>query len=113
MKRWVGRLGSDGRQGPNWFLREKDFEIVDRLVDIAREKGVTPAQVALAWILSKDAITTPIVGISKMEHLEQAVAALEIELSMEKVAYLEELYQPRNLIGHFGGQPMAGDRQNI
>ena len=46
-----------------------------------------------------------------MEHLEQAVEALEIELSMEETECLEELYQPRNLIGHHGGQPMAGDKQ--
>ena len=51
------------------------------------------------------------IEVSKMEHLEQAVAVLEIELSMEETEYLEELYQPRNLIGHHGGQPMAGDKQ--
>ncbi len=94
-----------------WFLREKDFEIIDRLVEVAREKGATPAQIALAWVFSKDVITTPIVGVSKMEHLEQAVEALDIELSNEETDYLEELYQPRNLIGHHGGQPMAGDKQ--
>jgi hypothetical protein len=48
----------------------------------------------------------------KMEHLEQAAEALEIELSTEETEYLEELYQPRNFIGHHGGQPMAGGRQD-
>ena len=72
----------------------------------------TPAQIALAWILSKDVITTPIVGISKPEHLEQAVESLDIELSREDHDYLEALYQPRHLIGHYGGKPMAGDHQD-
>ena len=103
---------ASGADIQHWFLREKDFEILDRLVDVAREKGVAPAQIALAWVLSKEVITTPIVGISKMEHLEQAVEALEIKLSGEEVAYLEELYQPRDLIGHYGGQPMPGDKKD-
>ena len=47
-----------------------------------------------------------------MDHLEQAVEALEIELSIEETNYLEELYQPRDIIGHHGGQPMAGDKQD-
>jgi aryl-alcohol dehydrogenase-like predicted oxidoreductase len=95
----------------HWFLREQDFVIADRVAEVAREKGVSPAQIALAWVLSKAVITTPIVGVTKMEHLEQAVEAIEINLSEEEVAYLEELYQPRELVGHYGGQPMAGDRQ--
>ena len=85
---------------------------MDRLVEDAQEKGATPAQIALSWVSSKKVIKTPIVGISKMEHLEQAVEALDIELTQEDVEYLEELYQPRELIGHFGGQPMAGDKQD-
>lgn len=102
------RAGGEDIQ--HWFLREKDFEIIDRLVKVAQKKGATPAQIALAWVFSKNFISTPIVGVSKMEHLEQAVEALEIELSSEETEYLEELYQPRELIGHHGGQPMAGDK---
>ena len=95
----------------HWFLRDKDFEIVDRLIEVAEQKKVKPAQIALAWLFSKEVITTPVVGISKMEHLEQAVEALDIELTQEDQEYLEELYQPRELIGHYGGMPAAGDRQ--
>ena len=94
----------------HWFLRDQDFVIVDRVVEVAREKGVSPAQIALAWVLSKAVITTPIVGVTRIEHLEQAVEAIEIDLSEEEVDYLEEMYQPRELVGHYGGQPMAGDR---
>jgi aryl-alcohol dehydrogenase (NADP+) len=100
-----------GKDLQHWFLRERDFMIADRVAEVAQAKGASPAQIALAWVLSKAVITTPIVGISKMAHLEQAVEALEIELSAEEVAYLEELYQPRDLVGHYGGQPAAGDRQ--
>lgn len=100
---------ASGKDIQHWFLREKAFEIIDRLIEVAHEKKTTPAQVALAWVFSKEVITTPIVGISKAEHLEQAIEALDIELSKEETAYLEELYQPRNLIGHYGGEPMAGD----
>jgi aryl-alcohol dehydrogenase (NADP+) len=103
---------SSGKDIQHWFLREKDFVIIDRLIEVAQEKGTTPAQIALAWVFSKEVITTPIVGISKMEHLEQAVEALDIELSSEEIGYLEELYQPRELIGHYGGEPMAGDKES-
>jgi 1-deoxyxylulose-5-phosphate synthase len=100
---------ASGKDIQHWFLREKDFEIIDRLVEVAHEKKATPAQIALAWVFSKESITTPIVGVSKMEHLEQAIEALDIELSKETTAYLEELYQPRHLIGHYGGEPISGD----
>ncbi len=100
---------ASGEDIQHWFLREADFEIIDRLVEVAHTKKATPAQIALAWVLSREIITTPIVGVSKVEHLEQAIEALDIELSKEEAAYLEELYQPRELIGHFGGVPMAGD----
>jgi 1-deoxyxylulose-5-phosphate synthase len=103
---------SASRDIQHWFLRESDFKIIDRVVEVAQQKKTSPAQVALAWVLSKDVITTPIVGVSRVEHLEQAVEALDMELSMEESRYLEELYQPRELIGHFGGEPMAGDNKD-
>lgn len=102
---------SSGSDIQHWFLREQDFKIIDRLVEVAQEKGATPAQIALAWTLANEVIITPIVGVSKMAHLEQAVEAIDIELTIEEKDYLEELYQPRALIGHYGGDPMAGDLQ--
>jgi aryl-alcohol dehydrogenase-like predicted oxidoreductase len=65
------------------------------LTTVARARGVSNMQVALAWLLSKPVVTAPIVGATKMAHLEQAVSALEIELSAAEIAALEELYQPR------------------
>jgi len=82
------------------YYQDTDFEIVDRVVDLAGRRGVTPAQIALAWLLHQDGISAPIIGASKMPHLEQAVAALEIELSEDERAYLEELYQPHPVLGH-------------
>ena len=82
------------------YYQEADFQIVDRVVDLAGRRGVTPAQIALAWLLHQEGVTAPIIGASKMPHLEQAVAALEIELSEDERAYLEELYQPHIVLGH-------------
>jgi aryl-alcohol dehydrogenase-like predicted oxidoreductase len=82
------------------YYQETDFAVVERLVDLAQRRGVTPAQVALAWLLGQPGVTAPIIGASKMPHLEQAVAALEISLSPEERAYLEEPYQPHPVLGH-------------
>ena len=77
-----------------------DFDIVDRVGEIATARGVSNAQVALAWMLEKPYITAPIIGASKMQHLEDAIAALELKLTPEEVVKLEELYQPHPISGH-------------
>ena len=77
-----------------------DFDIVDRVGEIAIIRGVSNAQVALAWMLEKPYITAPIIGASKMQHLEDAIAALEVKLTAEEVTKLEELYQPHPISGH-------------
>ncbi len=82
------------------YYAEGDFAIVDRVSALAERYGVTNAQIALAWLLHKPGVTSPIVGASKMPHLEQAVAALEIGLSDEDIATLEEPYQPHWVLGH-------------
>lgn len=82
------------------YYREDDFAVVDRVVSVANERGCTPAQVALAWMLHRPGITSPIIGASKIEHLEQAVAAVDFELSPEEMAFLEEPYQPHPVLGH-------------
>jgi aryl-alcohol dehydrogenase (NADP+) len=84
----------------NMYYRESDFDVVGRVVHLAEQRGVSPAQVALAWLLHKPAVSAPIIGASKLPHLEQAVAALEISLSTEEILYLEELYQPHPVLGH-------------
>ncbi|HEY8285012.1 MAG TPA: aldo/keto reductase [Chloroflexota bacterium] len=81
------------------YYQDTDFTVVERVVTLAERHGVSPAQVAIAWILRQPGITAPIVGASKMPHLEQAVAALEVVLSDEDRAYLEEPYQPHPVLG--------------
>lgn len=82
------------------YTRENDRAIAARVSDIAEARGIANAQVALAWMLSKPIITAPIVGASKSHHLEDAVAALDVQLSAEEIAQLEELYQPHPVLGH-------------
>jgi 1-deoxyxylulose-5-phosphate synthase len=81
------------------YYADSDFDVVDRVVEVAQARGVTPAQIALAWILAKPGVTSPIVGASKMEHLEQAVAALDLALSEDDVRRLEEPYRPHDVLG--------------
>ena len=85
--------------GQKLYSAEGDFAIVDRLTEVADEKGLPNAQVALAWLLSKSAVTAPIIGASKPGHLEDAVAALSVQLSTEDIQRLEELYQPHPVLG--------------
>jgi aryl-alcohol dehydrogenase (NADP+) len=77
-----------------------DVAIADRAADLARRKGVKPAQIALAWVLSKPGITAPIVGASKLSQLDDAIAAIGMKLDGEDVRFLEECYQPHPVLGH-------------
>jgi 1-deoxyxylulose-5-phosphate synthase len=85
-----------------WYGRPEDFDVVDRLNEVAGECGAPPAQVALAWLLHKPGVTAPIVGATKVGHLEDALAATELELSPDEIARLEEAYRPNRVLGHGG-----------
>ncbi|GGJ54531.1 aldo/keto reductase [Deinococcus roseus] len=78
---------------------EADYQIAERVSEVAERLGVSASQVAIAWMLSRPGITAPIVGASKMPHLEQAIAALDVQLSAEDIASLQEPYQPRAVAG--------------
>ncbi|MFW5943492.1 MAG: aldo/keto reductase [Chloroflexota bacterium] len=82
------------------YYRENDFDVVQRVVETASERGVTPAQVALAWLLHQPGVNAPIIGATRMQHLEEAIEATEIALSEEEMAYLEEPYRPHPVLGH-------------
>ncbi|MCK5314732.1 MAG: aldo/keto reductase [Anaerolineales bacterium] len=82
------------------YYRDTDFDVVARVVDLAERRDVKPAQIALAWLLHQEGVTAPIIGASKMFHLEDAIAVLDIELSEKDVDYLEEPYQPHPVLGH-------------
>ena len=76
------------------YYADSDFRIVDHVVAIAEERGVSPAQVALAWVIQQPGVTAPIVGASKMPQLDEAIAALDVTLSSEERRRLEEPYEP-------------------
>jgi 1-deoxyxylulose-5-phosphate synthase len=82
------------------YTSDNDREIAGRLEELSNRRGVPMAQLALAWLLSKPAVTAPIIGASKRGHLEDAVAALEVQLSPEEVTFLEELYLPHPVKDH-------------
>lgn len=78
---------------------EADKAVVDRVAEVARKRGVSLAQVALAWVLAKPEVSAPIVGASKPGHLDDALAALELKLGAEEIARLEEPYAPHAVVG--------------
>jgi len=80
------------------FFRPEDFDVVERTVEIAKEKGVTVSQIALAWLLHKG-VCAPIIGATKVEHLEDAVGSLDVKLSPDDMKRLEEPYKPHRIIG--------------
>jgi len=82
------------------YYQEDDFAVLDRLLEVSRDLGRKPAEVALAWLLSAPGVTAPIVGSTRVEHLDQAAAALEIRLSPEDIARLEAPYRPHGVVGH-------------
>jgi aryl-alcohol dehydrogenase-like predicted oxidoreductase len=85
--------------GDSLYTPEVDFAVVDRASEVAADRGVPTAQVALAWLLHKPGVTAPIVGATKAEHLDDALAAEELALSDEEITRLEEPYVPHNVSG--------------
>jgi aryl-alcohol dehydrogenase-like predicted oxidoreductase len=79
---------------------DADFDVVDAVKAVASERGLPPAQIALAWLLSKPVVTAPIVGATKIGHLEDALAAVDVTLDEKEIARLEEPYQPHQVLGH-------------
>ena len=86
--------------GNSLYFRDEDFVVAERVAEVAKQRGVTGSQIALAWMLNKPYVHSPIIGATKMEHLDQAIAALEIKLSEDEVKRLEETYQPHPVLGH-------------
>lgn len=86
--------------GHNLYYRDGDYEIADRVGEVAAREGVLPIQVALSWILRQPGVVAPIVGVTRLEQLDQLIAALDVKLSDETAAALEQPYQPRAIAGH-------------
>ncbi|WP_327092339.1 aldo/keto reductase [Nonomuraea sp. NBC_01738] len=82
------------------MYEEADFDVVDALRAVADERGLPPAQLALAWLLGRPGVTAPIIGASKVRHLDDAIAAVEVSLSEAEAARLAAPYRPHRVIGH-------------
>jgi aryl-alcohol dehydrogenase-like predicted oxidoreductase len=86
--------------GDNLYKPDVDFDVIERADEIAAERGVPTAQVALAWLLHRPGVTAPIIGATKLEHLQDALAAEQLSLSAEESERLEEPYRPHAIAGH-------------
>lgn len=79
---------------------ETDQQVVSRVAEIAQQHGVPRVHIALAWLLQKKPVTAPIIGATRITHLEDAVGALSVKLTQEEIAYLEEPYVPHPIVGY-------------
>jgi aryl-alcohol dehydrogenase (NADP+) len=86
--------------GHSLYYADADYDIADRVVELAKRKGALPIQIALAWVAQQPGVTAPIVGVTKMEQIDQLVAGLSVELTAEDRAFLEEHYEPHRVLGH-------------
>jgi aryl-alcohol dehydrogenase (NADP+) len=86
--------------GHNLYYTDADYDIAERVVETAKNKGVLPVQVALAWIVQRPGVVAPIIGATKLEQLDQLVAGLDVKLTDDEVKNLEERYQPHRVLGH-------------
>jgi aryl-alcohol dehydrogenase (NADP+) len=86
------------------YYQEQDFEVADRVAEVARKRSAPPAQIALAWLSSRPGVTAPVVGATQVSHVEDAVASLQIKLDEEEVRQLEAPYKPHPVLGHEGGR---------
>lgn len=82
------------------YTGAESADIINRVEEIAKKKGISMAQVAIAWSLSKEGVTAPIVGTTNLKNLEEIIAAVHIKLTEEEIKYLEEPYKPQAVIGH-------------
>lgn len=81
------------------YDQDTDWDVVEAVAEVARERGVAPAQVAIAWMLSKPAVTAPIIGATQISHLEDAISAVDLELTSEEIERLEAPYRPHPVRG--------------
>lgn len=93
------RAGSD-EYGQALYGGPGDWDIIEAVGDVARERGVSPAEVSLAWLLSKPDVTAPIIGATKLPHLDAAISAVDLTLEPEEIERLEAPYRPHEVRGH-------------
>ena len=95
----TSRSGSDPLS-QSQYDTEADFDVAARAAEVAAQRGVPPAQIALAWLLHRPGVTAPIVGATKASHVEDAIAAVKLELTEGEMGRLEERYVPHPVLGH-------------
>jgi aryl-alcohol dehydrogenase (NADP+) len=83
-----------------FYFQDNDFEVAEAVESVAKQRGVSPTQIACAWILQAPGVTSPIIGATKIPHLKELFAAVDITLSAEEVAAVEKPYQPHPILGH-------------
>ena len=86
--------------GHGLYYADADYDIADRVVELAKRKGVLPIQIALAWVTGRPGVTAPIIGASRLEQLDQLVEGLSVELTDQDKMFLEERYVPHPVLGH-------------
>jgi aryl-alcohol dehydrogenase-like predicted oxidoreductase len=97
------RSETDETQKSKYGVTENtDRHVVERVAEIAEKHGVTKSNIALAWLLQKEPVSAPIIGATKISHLEDSVGALSVNLTAEEIAYLEEPYFPHPVVGALG-----------
>ncbi len=89
------------------YFTEADFKIADTVASVARERGVTPAQIACAWVLQAPGVTAPIIGATKLHQLKELIAAVDVNLSADEIVALEKPYEPHRILGHAQPTPKA------
>jgi 1-deoxyxylulose-5-phosphate synthase len=89
----------------NMYFREYDFAVLDAVEKIAKKRGATPSQVACAWILQAPGVTAPIIGATKLKHLQEAIKAVDLKLSEDEIAEVERPYRPHPILGHTQPEP--------
>jgi 1-deoxyxylulose-5-phosphate synthase len=87
------------------YYSEDDFLVADVVTSVAKQRGVSAAQIACAWVLQAPGVTAPIIGATKTQHLKELIASVDLKLSSEEVAALEQPYRPHKVLGH--AQPAA------
>jgi aryl-alcohol dehydrogenase-like predicted oxidoreductase len=98
-ERRTARAGSDPLSDER-YNAGADFDVVDRLTEVAAERGDPPAQVALAWLLSRPGVTAPVIGATRLRHISDALAAAELTVTAGEAARLEEPYVPHPVLAH-------------
>ena len=98
-ERRTARANSD-TFGDTLYNQPADFDVVDVVTEVAAQRGIPPAQVALAWLLHRPGVTAPIVGATKVNHLSDALASVDVKLSDDEIKRLEERYTPHPVLGH-------------